>query len=212
MKLLLNGEQLQRTMTAEATLAATLLAVQEEDLADEAVISEIWVDDEPLTAQRLAELRDQPISSFGEARIEAPSRKELAINGLRELSQQLAASADQREQLVEAICQGRSAEAMEKLGDYLNVWNGCQATIGSACRLLAIQLDQPTEGAQADQRVQPIMEQLGRLGQQLAELRSALQAGDLVLIGDILDYEFGDITDDWCTVLEQFADQIEQND
>ena len=196
-------------MAEETTLGAVLLAVQEEDLADEAVISEVWVDDEALTAERLAELKDRPVSSFGEARIEAPDRNTLAIQSLRDLAARLGASGVEREELVEAICQGRSGEAMAKLSSYLAVWNGCQQTIGGVCRLLAVQLEGPAEGEAGDARLGAVVEQLGRLGEQLGELRSALQAGDWVLIGDILDYEFGDITEGWCEALEGLAKEME---
>ena len=38
---------------------------------------------------------------------------------------------------------------------------------------------------------------------------SALEAGDLVLLGDILDYEFSDLTDIWHDMLMQLANQFE---
>ena len=54
----------------------------------------------------------------------------------------------------------------------------------------------------------PVIERVGQLTEQLEQIRGALEAGDLVLLGDILDYEFGDLTRQWEDMLKQLAAQF----
>jgi hypothetical protein len=57
-----------------------------------------------------------------------------------------------------------------------------------------------------------VAEQITLLSEQLGQLKGALEAGDLVLLGDILDYEFGPITESWQEMLEQLADRFEHHE
>jgi len=210
MRILLNGQEIDAAASDDVTLGTALLNVQEQNLAQDEVISAIWVDDEPLTAERLSIWKDKPVSEFAETRIEAPPRNTLASKGLRMISQGLAKSESQREQIVEDVCQGRLGQAMEKLTSYLEIWKALEQTVGSVCRLLDVDLEQDAADQQSES-IQMVQKRLDELTKQLAELKSALEASDLVLVGDILDYEFGDISKQWCEVLESLADELDNS-
>lgn len=207
MRLLLNGEELEGVMPAQATLAGALQAVQDQEIPADHVIAGIWIDDDPLTAELLSQWKDRPAEEFSEARIEAASRNALAANGLRILGEGLHESKADREKIVDCLCQGRSSEAMGLLNDYLQIWLGVQQTIAGACRLVQIPLEQLEIDRPAD--CPPADELINHLAEELQQLKSALEAGDFVLVGDILDYEFGGITENFQIILDRLADQIE---
>jgi len=212
MKLLLNDEELTAAVSQDATLGATLATVQQCHIAEDHVISAVWVDGEQLTAERLSIWKDRPVGDFSETRIDAPLRNALAADGLRMIAQGLTDSANQREQIVDDICQGRAADAMAKLTSYLDVWNTTQQSTASVCSLLELDVDTAgLESPSADPPVEPqlIGEKIDQLADQLQELKSALEANDLVLVGDILDYEFGEITENWREMLEKMAGQFD---
>lgn len=248
MNILLNGEKLAGIAQEGETLGTVLLAVQDQHISEDEVVSTIWVDDEPLTAERLAAWKHRPVGDFCEARIEAPSRNSLAINGLQMVAQGLSDSGQQREQIVDDICQGRSGDAMTRLAHYLHLWDTTQKTVGSVSRLLNID---PTHSQEAQEttdtpratntmdttdatnatdaadavdatdaadvsetayQARVVAEQANQLTEQLQELKSALEAGDMVLVGDILDYEFGDITENWCNMLNGLADHLAESE
>ena len=52
-------------------------------------------------------------------------------------------------------------------------------------------------------------ERIAQLTEQLSQVKSALEAGDYILLGDILDYEFPDLTDVWHDMFIQLADLAE---
>ena len=210
MKLLLNDQEVTDTVPGNATLGAALTTVQELHISADEVISTILVDDEPLTADLLAEWKNRPVEEFGRVQIEAPKRNLLASQGLRLLSQGLSESNEQREEIVDHICQGRHTQAMELLTGYLNLWDSIQQSLGSAARLIEVDLDsleiyEPT----GNDEVQRVADRIHQLSEQLKQLQDALEAQDLVLLGDILEYEFGPLTEAWQQMLEQLADRFE---
>ena len=96
MKLLLNDREVTDAVPENASLGAALMAVQERHIAEDEVISTILVDDEPLTADLLAEWKNRPMEEFGSVQIEAPKRNILASKGLRLLSEGLSESNELR--------------------------------------------------------------------------------------------------------------------
>ena len=213
MRVLLNDRQLDGHTPEQATLGSALIAVQDGHIGQDEVISEVWVDGEMLTAEKLSEWKDRPAEDFTEARIEAPTRNTLACKGLRLASEGLGQSDSDRDQIVQAICQGQSSEAMEKLTGYLQLWDGIQQTLGSACRLLGVDPESlETTAAPADQQQSQavkVSEQIGLLTEQLRQIKTALENGDLILLGDILDYEFGAVTNNWVQLLDSLADEFD---
>jgi len=211
MKLVLNDHELSANPARPATLGAALLDVQQNHLTEDQVISAIFVDGSPLTAKLLSQWKDRPASDFAEARIEAPCRSVLACQGLRILAQGLAESQQDRSRIVELFCQGRPAQGMQLLTGYLNLWNSTQATLASAARLLAVDLEDLPTTADPTDPLGTVGQYIARLAEQLQQLKNALEAQDYVLTGDILEYEFAPLTDEWQSVLTALADQYENH-
>lgn len=212
MRLLLNGRELSGVLPGDATLGVALLEVQKHHISEDEVIAAVAIDGQPLTAERLSDWKDRPVSEFSETHIEAPLRKLLAADGLRVLSEGLRESQSTRLEIVEGVSQGRTGEAMERLSVYIGTWDIAQKSMSSACRLLDFDIDGidrtgDLSGYPAE--VCAMLEGVGRLTDQLQEVKSALEASDLVLLGDILDYEFGEITDQWCSMLDSLAGHFE---
>jgi hypothetical protein len=208
MKLLLNEQEITPSLPESATLGSALLAAEEQINEDE-VIATIHVDGEPLTAELLSEWKNRPVEDFCETRIEAPKRQLLATQGLRLLAQGLVESNTDRLEITEHLCQGRPAEAMHLLPEYLKIWHATPQSLASAARLLHVDLDaQEIYNPQDDQPIR-IADAIAQLTEQLAQVKAALEAQDLVMLSDILDYEFSPLTELWQNLLEQFADRFD---
>ena len=53
---------------------------------------------------------------------------------------------------------------------------------------------------------------LGRGGIDFRKIKQALEASDLVLLGDVLDYDFADLTETWRQTLEELAERFAGNE
>ncbi|MCF7958004.1 MAG: hypothetical protein K9M57_06090 [Phycisphaerae bacterium] len=215
MKLLINGQDIEASPPQDSSFSAALQFIQDNFIPEGDVITKILVDGEILIPQRLNDWKELPISDFDEANVFTESCKSFSAKGLRIIAEELIDSDNHRKQLVEQIGQGHSEEAMTLLTDYLNVWNVVQQTLGSACRLMRLEIErldiyESHQGVSPKSR--PLTDYFEQISHQLEAIKSALEAGDLVMISDILDYEFGDITDTWHTMLLQLADQFDPKD
>ena len=211
MKLTVNSRELKDFLPDDATLGQALAMVQEQKLSENEVLAGIWVDGEPLTAERLSIWKDRSVEEFCEAAVEAPVRTTFAARGLLLIAERLEQSTAQREQIVDHITQGRANEGFTGLDEYLGIWAAVQQSLASVARLL--ELDFATLEYFPDESdpesTQPILELIEQLTEQLREVRSALTAGDMILLGDILDYEFPDLTANWTNMLNQLAHHID---
>jgi len=216
MKLLLNGQRLDNIQPEPETLGAALFAVQEQHIREDQVISTIRVDGEPLTAELLAEWKNRSVDDFDEAHIEATTRNLLAARGLIILADGLAASKTDRDEIVDHLRQGRSSEAMTMLNSYLQIWSGTQQSLLSAVRLLEIDIESieiyRPDSESGEPKVGSLNDVLDSLTNNLKEIKSALEAQDMVLLGDILEYEFVPLTENWRDMLTQLADRFENQD
>lgn len=211
MRILLNDRELPGLAVDGATLGKALTTLEANHIGCDEVIASILIDGEPLTAERLSDWTDRPVDDFGEAKVESDTRNGLASKALRVVAAGLAQSQADRDQIVEHICQGRTDQAMKKLTGYLDVWSGVHKNLACACRLMGMEEDALVLPAQAaaESSGSDIQSRLAQLTEHLGQIKSALQNGDLVLLGDILDYEFGEMTDQWVSLLEQVADSFE---
>jgi len=216
MKLLLNGNEINDIATGQATLGDILKTIQEDRVSECEVISAIWVDGEQLTADQLSQWKDRPVSDFSETRIDAPHRNSLASESLRILAQNLGESNAERHQIVEHLHQGRSQEAMKMMPGYLQIWEGIQQSLAIACNLISIDMDSleiytPTTAQpdQSEEQTDRIIDRIENLLNILGQLKESLESSDLVLLGDIIDYEFCDLTKDWQSLLEELANRFD---
>ncbi len=92
MKVLLNERELTLSFGADASLGEVLADVQDNDIMDNQVLAGIWIDGEELTSESLSVLGGRCVREFGEARIEAPTREEMALHGICTLIDSLNAS------------------------------------------------------------------------------------------------------------------------
>jgi hypothetical protein len=210
MKMILNGRELSDVVSDRTALGAALKAIQDEQIPPDEVIARILIDGEPLSAEQLAQWKDRPLADFQETRIEAKTKTAFAAECLRVLAEVLEHSGDLRNQISDQLCKGRGSEAMKSLQEYMRLWLGVQQSLTGAARLLEIDLDAvELYNVGGDNAARPVLDYINRLTEQLTEVKTALQAGDYILVGDILDYEFGAITIDWQNLLRQLADRFD---
>ena len=215
MKFLLNGLENPFPLDKSTPLGPALQTLQEKHLLDTDVITAISVDGQPLTSELLAQWQNRPLDQFHEINLETQKRHQYAAVGLRLIAHKLQAASPTRQQIADHLSQGHSPEAMPLLTDYLQTWSTVQLTLASACRLMNLLWDsvpnnnsdsQPSASATPELMVRQAVKQLS---EKLQELQSALAAADLVLLADLLNYDFANLAHSWLQMLTQLADQFD---
>ena len=212
MKILINGQEFKDDcLDNNPTLGELMVAIQQEHVPQGNVVTEISVDGDALTAELLKDWKGRTIDQFKEIHIATEARNSYAAYGLRLAAENLHQNALLREQIVQHIAQGHSQEAMESFANYLQAINGAQQTLVSACHLMEVEPDSLEifdQTAGASPQSQSVGDYINRLTDLLEQVKDALSAGDMVLLGDILEYEFADLPEKWHRMLSQLAEQF----
>ena len=208
MNIYVNSEPVEMEHDTDETLASVLSLVQENFFEPGHIVTGIVVDGEVLLPEKLAEIKELPVSEFTEVNMVVRPANKFAAEGLITVSSHLEQSIALRSEVVEFLQQGKMQPAMEKLNEYAQFWAGLQSTLASACRIVGVDIE-TLEVFDDKGNSEPIMDSIQNLSDQLGEVKAALEAGDLVLLGDILEYEFGDLTENWCALLVKLAAQFD---
>ncbi len=209
MDIYINSEPIVLEYDNSDTLSEVLNLVQNNFFEPNHIVTGIIIDGEVIQPERLAELKVKSVDCFGEINLVVRPANRFAAEGLMTVSDHLEYSVGLRTEVVDALQQGRTQHAMEKLGEYVKFWSGLQTTLGSACRLLGLEVDKLEVFDDEDSEPILLMDYIQELTNQLGEVKSALESGDLVLLGDILGYEFADLTDSWRSLLHKLAVQFD---
>jgi hypothetical protein len=147
-------------------------------------------------AVRLAPLKGHTVF------IETAEPREMAINVLDEVEEQLRDTDDLRTDAADLLQRNQPGKAMEKLSGCFAVWQTAQESVLKVGQLLRLNLDLVRVNNQ------PLSSVLTRFAEQLREIKTAIEHRDFVTLGDILAYEADQTSSQWRTALTAIRDVV----
>ena len=160
-------------------------------------------DGDPVAGNRLESVLQAPASEFGQLELQTQSVPALVRATLDQALEVFRDSAATRERAADLLATGQYEEAMAELRKFCEVWQQVQQTLRVSAQALQIDLD--------TLRVDDlgVTDTLDLVKTQLSELKDAMEQGDLVVVGDILRYEFDEPLARWLALLEHLREQTE---
>jgi len=144
----------------------------------------------------------QPLEQFNRIEFHTGPAAVLVQDALEQSLELLNSTAGPRREAADALTQGRTQEAATLLGDCLQGWAQVHQAIVQSVVLLKLDASALTVGDQ------PLEAALETIVTQLRGIKEALAAGDYVLLADILQYEFDDVTRRWQGVIEAVLQSV----
>jgi len=187
---------------AATTLGEALGLLQQELGPAGKVIIKVQLDGADLAGAELVAARAQTIA--GRAIVfSTTSQAELAQRMIGRLAALVEYLGTQHPQIAKLLEQGQSSKALEQFGSVLSAWQQIQQSYGSLLTLLHTRLE--------DLRVReiPAEQVLADFQRQLQDISQAVQANDLVLLADILQYEMDSAVANWTGLLEAALGVVE---
>lgn len=197
----LDGERLAGEFAPECTLQALVDEVRR-GLAKDALIVTVAVNGERLLDDELSERLTARPRPDDQIDLESGSAAALTADALRDVSDQIAEVGGFQKQIADDLNAGKVAEAVQRVGRFVQAWQSCQQTVAQSSRLLHRDLTQHEYAGR------PIGAYLDEVVEKLRELRDALDARDLVLAADLFHYEMPDLCETWRGLLANLADSI----
>lgn len=191
----------------DQTLAAAMSAgVEIAQLEGRAVI-EVFVDGKAVRGEDLTYASTQPIPGSRVELITADPAQ-LVSQSLRDAASALEACRGAHTAIAESLQSGADlAQTLGRLSETLTVWQGVQDVLVRGYALLerdpaGIQLPEDVSSGQSVTRLIEI------LGQQLREVRRALEDHDFAALADAIGYELEPLAGTWAGVLRHAAREV----
>lgn len=168
---------------------------------DDRLVVHILVDGAEPDLDRIGQLRASPINGHT-LFIETADPRQMARQLLAELSEQVERTRDDQRSSADLLQQGLAGKALERLAGCFRIWSNAEDAVSKVARLLRLDLAQVKVGDQS------LMQSLQTIGEDLRQIRQALQDRDFVLLSDVLLYESSQTADRWAALLRALDSTI----
>jgi hypothetical protein len=200
----LDGRRFTQPPSPAGTLRCLIDQVRA-DLPPDRLIVGVARNGQPLVERELEEWLARPLSAADRVDLATADRWELAAEALREVAGRIEAAGRQQEALAEQLNLGRTAEAVAGFSEFVSSFQACRQAIDQSSGLL----ERDLMGGEFEQR--SLGGHLEDLAGRLREIRDALEAGDYVLLADLLHYELPPLCQTWNRLLNDLADSVERS-
>jgi hypothetical protein len=167
------------------------------------VVVGLRCDGEVISNGAMGAILRKPASSFERLEVFTGDRKALVIDAMGQASACLTETAGECRHVADLLTEGRIAEGAEVLGECLRIWQ--QIHEGVARSIEMLQLDPAGMAINGE----PMVDVISRPKEALLQVRDALRAQDYVLLADLLQYEFQEVTDRWHSILTKIRREAE---
>jgi hypothetical protein len=184
------------------TLDALLGAARQHLEGSGRVVVDVTVEGEALSGAQL-EQPEQVSTDGKEVRFYTADPRQLAVDTLRQVKDQLSEAQPMHEQAAELLQQDQPSEGLQKVAQLVEVWLQTQQAVQHSATLLGMDLDAlEVEGT-------PMSQLTDHLAEQLRGLKDMLNNGDTVALADALAYEWPETVQQWTGLVQALIDRIE---
>lgn len=199
---MVNDEPRSIRIEPRQTLRELARAICDDDGPNRSLIVSVVCDGKPVPLDQLDHTLDTPAETFGEVALQTQPMAALIAQSLGEAIEVFRAADRTRVLVADLLAQGQQHEALRRLGELFADWKQVQDTV--AVVMEALRGSSPPDGDAESVLAAP----LAAITAHLRELRSALKAGDLVLVGDVLRFELETPFADWIAAMERLRSPL----
>jgi hypothetical protein len=151
----------------------------------------------------MASTLSRPAGSFELLEVFTSTREDLVAEAMNQASASLEETESVTQNVAELLMEGKAGEGIERLGECLRIWQQIHDAVVKSLELLRLNPEQLTV------RDEPLLTALERPKDVLLQIKAALQAQDHVLLADILQFEFAEVTDMWHTMIARIRQEAD---
>ncbi len=203
MKIFVDDQPYEPAGGRDQTLGQLAQEVGVADAAHPRLVVNIHCDGQPLPEEDMEQMLARPIAQYETLELITQPLGPLVAGTLAEASARLAEADQARGQIAELLTQGNWEPAFQQLQSLFGAWRQVQEAVLLSSQALNAPLD---ELRVEDRSVIEVFDLFKKL---LGELKEAMVARDLVLVADILQYEFEQPFACWRSLLEQLGKRAE---
>jgi hypothetical protein len=178
-------------LAAGATVEDAVRLVQSSVCSADRMVVGLRCDGRDIPADAMPDTLGKPANSFERLDVITGGRAELVADAMARASTCLSETEGSCRRVAELLTEAKTVEAAEMLGDCLRIWQQIYDAVGKSIEALQLDPERTTINDES------LMDLIGKPKNVLLQIKSALQARDHVLLADILQYEFQEVTKSW---------------
>jgi len=204
MDVYLNNNKIDTGLDVSGAVRDVVMQVQDSHCGDGQVIMAIRCDGAEIGAGAMAEALTRPAGDVERLDVLTDTKPSLVHDAMTHAATTLQETEAACQRVAELIHEGKSKEGIELLGKCLHVWQQVHEAVGKSIAMLELDADAITI------RDEPLATIIGMPKESLLQIKQALTAQDHVLLADILQHEFAEVTDRWHAVIAMLRNEAEE--
>jgi hypothetical protein len=186
-----------------ATFGEAITLAKDMAAKDNRVIVSVLCDGQDVSNDDIEVRETDPGESCARVDFESGRPDQLVREAMSQALDVLDDTEAKRQQVVAWLTQGQSRQAAEALTDCFRSWAQVHTAIIQSIVMLDLDLETLEVNGQG------IEAALLTIADQLRQVKEMLEAGDYVLLADLLQHEFGQATDRWRGAIEAIQARLE---
>ena len=201
MEFFLDDNQQDTALADISTVEDALHHVQSALCASGRVVVGIRCDGQDIPSTAMVETLRKPTSSVDRLEVFTGTRAELVDEAMQQASVCLAETDTACKRVAGLLTEGQTVDAVEALGECLRIWQQVHEAVAKSIEMLQLSAEQTAVNGV------PLIELVSKPKEVLLQVRDALQASDYVLLADILQYEFQEVTEQWQAIIARLREE-----
>ncbi|MGB2985358.1 MAG: hypothetical protein WBE26_05695 [Phycisphaerae bacterium] len=206
MDVFVDDKRVDETFVGDGAIEDALRHVQSNLCAPDHLVVGIRCDGQDITGDTMVTTLRKCASSFGRLDVFTGARETLVTEAMDQASACLTDTADACQRVAELFTEGKTVEAAEQLGECLNVWQQIHEAVAKSLEMLQLDPEKITINDE------PMIELIRRPKETLLQVRDALRIQDYVMLADILQYEFREVTELWHAIIAKLREEGKKGD
>jgi len=178
------------------TVEQALQTVQSDLTPPDKLIVAFKCDGKEVLGETMAETLSTPVASLRRLEVFTSTKEALVIEAMNQATASLDDAEAECHRIAGLLTEGRTTDGIGALGQCLTVWQQIHDAVSKSVCMLEVDLDAAL--AEGDR----LADLIAKPRDVLVQIKQALQAKDHVLLADILEYEFQDVTQQWHAVVD----------
>lgn len=204
MEIIIDDTPVDELAVENGTIEEALHHIQTACCPAERMVVGVRLDGKDVRSDAMAEALKKPMSTLQRLEISTGTKAELVMEAMTQASACLSDSVRACHEAAAMLTEGRTAEAAESLGKCFRVWQQVHEAISKSIAMLDM------DAASCTINGEPLAGVIGKPIETLVQIKEALTVRDHVLLADVLEYEFEDVTNWWHALIARIREEAEE--
>ena len=203
MEVFVDNLQVDDGFVGDLTLEAALRDVQSNVCAPGRFVVALRCNGQDVPSNEMSATLTKSASTFDRLEVFTSTREGLVTDAMAQASAALQRTEDTCRRIAELLTEGNAADAMQDLGECLGVWQTIHEAVRQSIHIIEVD---PESTMIAGETLSIL---IARPKEVLLRVKQALESQDHVLLADVLQYEFEEVTQQWHNIIGMLLGRAE---